>query len=67
MLAINSICNGATNPPADEIPTFTAMVVVVVDAIAILDPAYGSVALGYPCSVELPSCVQVNIIESFAI
>ena len=64
---MNSICNGATNPPAEEIPTLTAIVVVVVDAIAILVPAYGSVALGYPCSVEFPSCVQVNIIESFAI
>ena len=43
---MNSICNGATNPPEDEIPTLTDIVVVVVDAIAMLDPAYGSVALG---------------------
>ena len=45
----------------------TVAVVVVVDAIEILRPAYGSVDLGYACSVEFPSCVHVNIIESVAI
>ena len=67
ILAINSICNGATNPPLGEVPTFTVAVVVVVEAIDIFNPAYGSVDLGYACSVELPSWVQVNIIESVAI
>ena len=43
---MNSICNGATNPPEDEIPTLTAIVVVVVDAMAIFVPEYGSVDLG---------------------
>ena len=61
---MNSICNGATSPPLGEAPTLTVAVVVVVDAIEMLSPAYGSVDLGYACSVEFRSCVHVNIIES---
>ena len=64
---MNSICNGATSPPLGEAPTFTVAVVVVVDAIEMFKPAYGSVDLGYACSVEFPSCVHVSMIESVAI
>ena len=64
---MNSICNGATSPPLGEAPTLTVAVVVVVDAIEMFRPAYGSVDLGYACSVEFPSCVHVNMIESVAI